>query len=83
MHNADMNPTVLTLAKLREHGLSQSEISRRTGISQSKLSRWERGDVPLALLDAIKLDELLKSSDTNPTTQPDHLAEAAQGAAHV
>ena len=38
--------------------LSQSEIARRTGIAQSKISRWEAGDVPAGASDALKLIEL-------------------------
>lgn len=40
--------------------LSQSEIARRTGIAQSKISRWEAGDVPAGVSDAMKLIELAK-----------------------
>ena len=38
--------------------LSQSEIARRTGIAQSKISRWEAGDVPAGASDALKLIKL-------------------------
>lgn len=37
--------------------LSQSEIARRTGIAQSKISRWEAGDVPAGASDALRLIE--------------------------
>lgn len=47
------------LQVIRE-SLSQSEISRRTGISQSKLSRWEAGDVASGAEDALKLVALAK-----------------------
>ena len=40
--------------------LSQSEIARRTGIAQSKISRWEAGDVPAGASDALRLIELAK-----------------------
>lgn len=42
-------------------GLSQMEIERRTGISQSRISRWENGDVAAGADDALKLVELHKS----------------------
>lgn len=42
------------IAGLRLH-LSQSEIARRTGIQQSKLSRWEAGEVAAGAEDALKL----------------------------
>ena len=35
--------------------LSQSEIARRTGIAQHKISRWESGDIPAGASDALKL----------------------------
>ena len=35
--------------------LSQTEIERRTGISQSRISRWEKGDVAAGAEDALKL----------------------------
>ena len=40
--------------------LSQSEISRRTGIAQHKISRWESGDIPAGASDALKLIKLAK-----------------------
>lgn len=46
------------LQALRRMGLSQSEIARRTGIPQPKLSRWESGDVPDSADQALKLREL-------------------------
>ena len=38
--------------------LSQSEIARRTGIAQHKISRWESGGIPAGASDALKLIEL-------------------------
>lgn len=38
--------------------LSQSEISRRTGIAQSKISRWEAGKVAAGAEEALKLVDL-------------------------
>ena len=40
--------------------LSQSEIARRTGIAQSKISRWDSGDIPAGASDALKLIKLAK-----------------------
>lgn len=40
--------------------LSQSEIARRTGIAQHKISRWESGGIPAAASDALKLVKLAK-----------------------
>jgi transcriptional regulator with XRE-family HTH domain len=47
------------LKRLRtQHGLSQTEISRRTGIPQPTLSRWETGKPADAADDALKLASL-------------------------
>jgi transcriptional regulator with XRE-family HTH domain len=56
----DPSPTQALLKRLRARGLSQSEISRRTQISQPKLSRWENGDVADGADDALKLQALEK-----------------------
>lgn len=40
--------------------LSQSEIARRTGIAQHKISRWESGNIPAGASDALKLIKLAK-----------------------
>jgi DNA-binding transcriptional regulator YiaG len=53
---ADIMHTTLDLIKqLRSAGFSQMEISRRTGIPQSRLSRWEQGQTPVGADDALKL----------------------------
>jgi transcriptional regulator with XRE-family HTH domain len=52
------------LMRLRqEHNLSQSEIYRRTGISQTRLSRWESGEIAAAADAALKLRELVIKCD--------------------
>lgn len=59
-----MSPTQALLVRLRtHHKLSQSEIARRTGIGQPKLSRWESGEIADAADDALKLFELLAACD--------------------
>ena len=59
--------------------LSQSEIARRTGIAQSKISRWEAGDVPAGVADAMKLVELAReeNSKQNQPEAPAHQARVA------
>lgn len=57
--------------------LSQSEIARRTGIAQSKISRWEAGDVPAGASDALKLIEL--ASEIEASTERGEAQEAAHG----
>lgn len=49
--------------------LSQSEIARRTGIAQHKISRWESGDIPAGASDALKLVKLAKEVAATATTQ--------------
>ena len=59
-----MNATQALLLDLRKrHKLSQSEITRRTGISQPKLSRWEAGEIAKAADQALKLADLAASCD--------------------
>lgn len=58
--------TQAILKRLRSRKLSQSEISRLTGISQPQLSRWEAGEVPKGADGALalqKLDEELTAQD--------------------
>ena len=65
------------LRDLRET-FSQSEIARRTGISQSKLSRWEAGEIAAGADDALKLLALTKR-DTPKKQAPHGQKEAAHG----
>lgn len=60
-----MSTTTLALLKrLREvHQLSQTEISRLTGIGQPKLSRWEGGAIGGAADEALKLAALVAQFD--------------------
>ena len=53
------------LCSLRRHW-SQSEIARRTGISQSKLSRWESGEIAAGADDALKLLDLAQKAPRTP-----------------
>lgn len=50
-----MSETSELILKLRGLGMSQSEIARRTGIPQPRISRWEGGDVSTGADDALKL----------------------------
>ena len=47
------------LLALRDSGLTQTEIAKRTGIPQPRLSRWEGGAVPPSADDGLKLVRLL------------------------
>jgi transcriptional regulator with XRE-family HTH domain len=53
-----MDSTADIIKRLRAAGLSQSEIKRRTGIPQPRLSRWEAGKAPDSVDDALKLAKL-------------------------
>lgn len=58
------------LRRLRDRGLTQTEIARRTGIPQPRISRWEGGRAPAGADDALKLLKL--EADTAPqSTQPE------------
>lgn len=60
----DQSETRRLLMRLRQvHELSQSEIFRRTGISQTRLSRWEAGEIADAADAALKLRELVVKCD--------------------
>lgn len=49
-------------------GLTQMDISRRTGIPQSRVSRWEAGAVPAGADDALALQRLLEQLKTADAT---------------
>ncbi|ASC63622.1 transcriptional regulator [Achromobacter denitrificans] len=49
------------IKRIRASGMTQSEISRRTGIPQPRLSRWEAGAPSAGANDALKLAELARS----------------------
>jgi len=54
------------IKKLRAAGLSQSEIFRRTGIPQPRLSRWENGkSIPPSFDDISRLMKLAEECDRN------------------
>ena len=53
-----MGATTELIRALRATGLTQSEIARRTGIPQPRLSRWENDEAPDSADDALKLHAL-------------------------
>lgn len=53
-----MSTTTNLLRALRDSGLTQTEIARRTGIPQPRVSRWEAGEAPESADDALRLKEL-------------------------
>lgn len=48
------------IKRLRAAGLSQSEIARRTGIPQPRISKWEAGAVPASAEDGLRLAALVE-----------------------
>lgn len=50
-----MPQIVEIIKRLRAAGLSQTEIARKTGIPQPRVSRWESGNVAKGADDALKL----------------------------
>lgn len=59
-----MDSQIASLIKrLRASGMTQTEIAKRTGIPQPRLSRWEAGDTPTVANDALKLVHLVASLD--------------------
>lgn len=82
-----MSKTIDIIRRLRALPLTQAEISRRTGIPQPRICRWEAGNIPVGADDALRLAELLADSEEKPAVAPAHQAPAAinsevKGAAH-
>lgn len=71
-----MSTTQDIIRQLRATGLSQSEIARRIGMPQPRVSRWEAGEVPTGADDALKLAQLLREVEAQQQS-----ALAAQEAA--
>lgn len=57
---APMSKTSDLIRELRLIPMSQSEISRRTGIPQPRISRWESSGAPQSADDALKVADLLR-----------------------
>jgi transcriptional regulator with XRE-family HTH domain len=70
-------PAIIKSLRASPLGLSQTEIARRTGIPQPRISRWEGGDVAAGADDALKLVALAKEFGVYP--EPGQVAEG-QGA---
>lgn len=72
-----MSTTQDIIRQLRATGLSQSEIARRIGMPQPRVSRWEAGEVPTGADDALKLAQLLREVEAQQQSAP-AAQEAAQ-----
>lgn len=53
-----MQTTTDILRGLLRSGLTQTEIARKTGIPQPRLSRWAAGEVPASVDDVLRLARL-------------------------
>lgn len=68
---AAMDTTLDLIKQLRAAGLSQSEIARRSGIPQPRISRWAGGATPTGADDALRLAQLAREVlETTPTPTP-------------
>lgn len=65
-----MSTTQDIIRQLRAAGLSQSEIARRIGMPQPRVSRWEAGEVPTGADDALKLAQLLREVEAQQQSAP-------------
>lgn len=65
-----MSTTQDIIRQLRAAGMSQSEIARRIGMPQPRVSRWEAGEVPTGADDALKLAQLLREVEAQQQTAP-------------
>lgn len=54
----ETNEITKIIKRLRAAGLSQTEIARRTGIPQPRISKWESGAVPGSAEDVLGLARL-------------------------
>lgn len=54
-----MSQTTELIRRLRAAGLTQTEIARRSGIPQPRVSRWENGEAPDSADDALRLAQLV------------------------
>ena len=56
-----MSKTSENIQSLRKAGLTQTEIAKQSGVPQCRISRWEKGDVPKAADDALRLADLARA----------------------
>lgn len=73
-----MSTTQDIIRQLRAAGMSQSEIARRIGMPQPRVSRWEAGEVPTGADDALRLAQLLREVEAKQQSAPQALEPAEQ-----
>lgn len=69
-YSSGMRTTTELIKVLRAAGLSQSEIARRSGIPQPRVSRWEAGATPDSADDALRLQTLVAQVEEAPGVGP-------------
>jgi len=70
------------IKRLRASGLSQQDISRKTGIPQPRVSRWEAGRVARGADDALKLHALLQEVEAAKDSSHAAIVAGPQQAVH-
>ena len=65
-----MSQTTALIKRIRDAGLSQAEIARRTGIPQPRLSRWENGEAPETADDVLTLAGLSAELERKSKRKP-------------
>lgn len=58
-HPVDVSFGAAIRAQREESGVSQMELASKLGYAQSAIAKWERGDVPMRLRDAVAVCEFL------------------------
>ena len=69
-HNGVMSQIKAALQVLRKD-MSQAEIAEAIGVNQSRISRWEKGDVSSGADAAVRLIELANRHAATKALQPE------------
>lgn len=73
-HNGVMSQIKAALQVLRKE-MSQAEIAEAIGVNQSRISRWEKGDVSSGADAAVRLIELANRHAATKALQPEQAAK--------
>lgn len=77
-YHAPMNEVQQLLNRVAQGGLSQTAISKKTGIPQPRLSRWFKGKAPVGAADALKLKRLCEELDRADGVSPSRVEASAE-----
>lgn len=75
-HNGIMSQIKAALQVLRKE-MSQAEIAEAIGVNQSRISRWEKGDVSSGADAAVRLIELANRHAATKALQPEQATKEA------